>query len=237
MSDALRRSNPEVVSYVELVKQYSGSFNDAVRLVGDLSMEDIGLMNRLQQNSSLLYLKLQLVNDRMLLNLYEQLQFAEEEYLLTRQQSEKEKLFEIIVQLRSGIISRENLDIERQKSMLAYLEAHQGVAQQISKLDAKIRSRITSSDERAETVSNKLLDLTNEEILRAQQRIALTSELARKVLLGAMLVAMALAVIIGIILRSALKQLEVEQKKSDRLLLNSLPNHGAAQAKRADYCR
>ncbi|MGK7905007.1 MAG: adenylate/guanylate cyclase domain-containing protein [Hormoscilla sp.] len=234
VSDALRRSNPEVVSYVELVKQYSDSFNDAVRLVGDLSMDDIGLMNRLQQNSSLLYLKLQLVNDRMLLNLYEQLKFAEKEYLLTRQQSEKEKLFEIIAQLRSGIISRENIDVARQKSMLSYLEAHQEVAQEVSELDANIRSRITSSDDRAAAVSNKLIDLANEEILRAQKRIAKTSELARKVLLGAMLVALVLAVIIGIILRSALKQLEEEQKKSERLLLNILPKPIAERLKRQE---
>lgn len=234
VSDALRRSNPEVVSYVELVKQYSGSFNDVVRLVGDLSMDDIGLMNRLQQNSSLLYLKLQLVNDRMLLNLYEQLQFAEKEYLLTRQQSEKEKLLESIAQLRSGIISRENIDIARQRSMLSYLEEHQEVAQEVSELDAKIRSRITSSDERAEAVSDKLIELANEEILEAQERIAQTSELARRVLLGAMLVALVLAVIIGIILRSALKQLEVEQKKSDKLLLNILPKPIAERLKRQE---
>lgn len=233
VSDALRRSNPEVVSYVEMVKEYSGSFNDAVRLVGDLNMDDIGLIDRLYQNSSLLYHKLQLVNDRMLLGLYEQLQFAEKEYLLTRQQSEKEKLFEIIAQLRSGIISA-NIGIDRQTSMLSYLESHQVVAQEISELDAKIRSRITSSDDRAAAVSNKLIDLANEEILRAQNRIALTSELARKVLLGAMLVALVLAVIIGIILRSALKQLEVEQEKSERLLLNILPKPIAERLKQQE---
>lgn len=223
VSVALRRTHPEVVSYIELVKRYSRSFNESVGLVNSLSMEESGVIYQLQLNSSLLRDKLQLSRDPELMNLLSQLQLAEKEYLLTRQPAERENLNTVSDRLKNAIALSPRLNADRKTDAITYLNKYLAIAEQVSELDREIRERIVNFDDQAYLFSNRLIELANDEIQRAKDEIVLTSYWFGYLLLGAMVGALFLAIIIANVFRSALYQLEIEQEKSESLLRNILP--------------
>jgi adenylate cyclase len=223
VSDRLRHSNPELIEYEEKVRHYSDSFREAVGLVGILGEDQTGVLARADRKSELLHNILQIANEPELMALYNQMQTLEKEYLLKRSEPEKKSLFEAVVALRSAINNSLKLDISQKKQAQRYLGSYELESKEISSLDGDIQKISDTFDEQTATVSDKLITVSTEEVERARHQINLTS-IGSAVLLAASAVAtVALALAIRNAFQSALEQLEIEQEKSERLLLNVLP--------------
>ncbi len=223
VSATLRQSNPAVVSYEEMVQQYASSFREAVGLVGELGMDETGILARLQQNSQRVGDILDLAGDPELIKLYGQLQSREQEYLSDRQNPERVALYQAINQLQTAIRQSPNLSLERQLNALNALKAYQVLAQQIIRLDLEIRAQISQFDRQASELSSQLLEIARQEVQRGEYRINQTSQAATGLLVAALLLAVVFASAIAQEFVYALKQLEIEQAKSESLLLNILP--------------
>ncbi|MCT7976006.1 adenylate/guanylate cyclase domain-containing protein [Laspinema olomoucense] len=223
VSATLRQSNPSVVSYEEMVQQYASSFREAVGLVGELGMDETGILARLQQNSQRVGDILQLADDPELLELYTQLQSREQDYIRDRQNPERAALYQAIEQLQSAIKQSPNLSLERQLNALKALTDYQVLAQQIIRLDLEIRTQLSQFDRQAAELSAQLLEIARQEIQRGEYRINQTSQAATGLLVAALLLALVFASAIAQEFVYALKQLQIEQAKSESLLLNILP--------------
>ncbi|HEY9838389.1 MAG TPA: hypothetical protein V6D27_16010, partial [Vampirovibrionales bacterium] len=171
VSATLRQSNPAVVSYEEMVQQYASSFREAVGLVGELGMDETGILARLQQNSQRVGDILDLAGDPELIKLYGQLQSREQEYLSDRQNPERVALYQAINQLQTAIRQSPNLSLERQLNALNALKAYQVLAQQIIRLDLEIRAQISQFDRQANELSSQLLEIARQEVQRGEYRI------------------------------------------------------------------
>lgn len=90
-------------------------------------------------------------------------------------------------------------------------------------LDIEIHSRIKTFEKKADELSDHLIDLSNQEIQRARIQIEQTSLRATILLIASVVLALVLGAAIAEQFWWALKQLETEQEKSERLLLNILP--------------
>jgi class 3 adenylate cyclase len=223
VSDALRQSNPDVIAYVEMVQNYASSFKEAVALVGELGMDRTGVLSQLEQKSDLLLDTLQLAGESELIALYSQMQASEKQYLLERETSARQGLYKAVEDLREAIVRSPGLDVSRQVSALEELKDYEAVVEQIVMLDVEIRSQIEGFDRQAAEVSDKLLSVVADEVERARSQIAKTSRAASWLLVAALLAAVILASAIAQEFVFALRQLEIEQAKSERLLLNILP--------------
>lgn len=223
VSATLRQSNPAVVSYEEMVQQYAISFREAVGLVGELGMDKMGVVARLQQNSQRVGDILQLADDPELIELYQQLQFREEDYLNDRQNPERAALYKAIEELKTAIKQSSNLSTERQLSAINALNDYQEIAQKIIRLDLEIRTQISQFDRQASELSAQLLEIARQEIQQGEYRINQTSQAATGLLVASLLLALVFASAIAQEFIYALKQLEIEQAKSESLLLNILP--------------
>jgi len=62
VSRVLRRSTKDLQDYRERVEQYARNFNEAVGLVSDLGIENVGVLAKLEQNSVKLRDSFQLVD-------------------------------------------------------------------------------------------------------------------------------------------------------------------------------
>jgi len=223
VSDALRRSNPDILSYIGMVERYSSSFKEAVGLVSSLGIDNVGFLAQLEQNSTQLRDIIQLAQEPQLMVLYREMKKFEEEYLSKRQTAKIHKVSEAAGHLGQAIKASVKLDALQQTQSLEYLQKYESVVQEIVALDREIDSKVSSFDAQALEVSEKLLGLANKEVERARAQISQTSRIATVLLLAAVLGAVLLAGVIANVFATALQRLEAEQGKSERLLLNILP--------------
>ncbi|HLO47242.1 MAG TPA: adenylate/guanylate cyclase domain-containing protein [Kamptonema sp.] len=231
-SEGLRRSNPELVEYEEKVRHYSDNFREAVGLVAMLGEDQTGVLARADRKSELLRDTLQLASELELMALYNQMQALEKEYLLKRSEPERRSLSDAVTALREAIQRSKKLDPSQKEQAQRYLSGYELESKELATLDRDIRKISDTFDEQTATVSDKLLTVATEEVERARHQINLTSKGAA-VLLGLSAVAtVMLALAIRNSFQSALEQLEMEQEKSERLLLNVLPKAIADRLKR-----
>ncbi len=223
VSDALRRSNPDLVAYVEIIERYASSFKEAVALVGTLGIDDVGVLARLEQNSRLLHDTLQLSASSELMILYREMQSVEKEYLSNHQEDKIQAVYEAVERLRQGIQQAPQFNATQKAAAWEYLNAYELAIREIINLDAQIRSKISTFDEQAASISNKVIGLANSDVQRSRLEIARTSHLATMLQGMTVLAAVLLAGVIANIFATALKNLQAEQEKSERLLLNIFP--------------
>jgi len=235
VSAALRKSNPDLVAYAEIVAQYGASFREAVGLVRDLGIENVGLLAQLEQNASGLSDRFKLADTPELMVLYLEMQLFEKKYLLTPQEAKLNSLYEAAQQLRRGIILNSKLNTIERSQMLKALDAYELVAKQIVELNKIIDSKIRYNvDVDAKKVSDRLIGLANAEVERARSAIDRRIQTARVLLILAVGLALIVAAVVAKQFASALKTLAEEQAKSERLLLNILPAAIAQQLKQEE---
>jgi class 3 adenylate cyclase len=231
-SAVLRQSTPDLKVYREIVEQYSNNFHEAVGLVKDLGLENVGEIAQLEQNSARLSDNFQLTDAPELMVYYLQMQSFEKEYLSTRQLLKMQSVYEAAQRLRNGIRLSSKLNASQRAETLKYLDAYESGAKEIVKLNEEILGKIGKSGEvDAAVVSKKLLEVAKAEVERAGSAIDGKIEWATVLLVSAVLVAFLLAGAIARQFASALRALAVEQAKSERLLLNILPAPIAQQLK------
>ena len=235
VSAALRKSNPDLVAYAEIVAQYGASFREAVGLVRDLGIENVGLLAQLEQNASGLSDRFKLADTPELMVLYLGMQLFEKQYLLTPQEAKLNSLYEAVQQLRRGIILNSKLNTIERSQMLKALDAYELVAKQIVELNKIIDSKIRYNvDVDAKKVSDRLIGLANAEVERARSAIDRRIQTARVLLILAVGLALIVAAAVAKQFASALKTLAEEQAKSERLLRNILPAAIAQQLKQEE---
>lgn len=231
-SAVLRQSTPDLKAYREIVEQYASNFQEAVGLVKDLGLENVGEIAQLEQNSARLSDSFQLTDTPELMVYYLQMQSFEKEYLSTRQLPKMQSVYEAAQRLRNGIRLSSKLNASQRAETLKYLDAYESGAKEIVKLNEEILGKIGKSGEvDAAVVSKKLLEVAKAEVERAGSAIDGKIEWATVLLVSAVLVAFLLAGAIARQFASALRALAVEQAKSERLLLNILPAPIAQQLK------
>lgn len=235
VSDALRKSNPDLVAYAEIVEQYAASFREAVGLVRDLGIENVGLLAQLEQNASGLSDRFKLADTPELMVLYLEMQSFEKQYLLTPQEAKLNSWFQAVQQLRKGIILNSKLNTIDRSQMLKSLDDYESVTKQIVELNQKIDSKIKDDvDINAKKVSDRLIGVANTEVDRARLAIDTRIQTARVLLISAVILALMVAAAVAKQFFSALKKLSEEQAKSERLLLNILPPAIAQQLKQEE---
>ncbi len=235
VSAALRRSNPDLVAYSEIVEQYASSFREAVGLVRDLGIENVGLLAQLDQNATRLSDRFKLADTPDLMVLYLGMQAFEKQYIITPQEQKLKSWNDATQRLRQGILLNSKLNpIDRSQS-LKDLDAYESITKQIIELNKKILSKILEGvDVNAQKVSSRLIGLANAEVERARLAIDRKIETAKILLISSLVLALIVAAGVAKQFASALKTLAVEKAKSERLLLNILPPSIAQQLKQEE---
>lgn len=231
VSFTLSQANPDLIAYVEMVKRYGSSFKEAVGLVGALATDDVGVLARLEQTAAALYDMLMLADEPSLIVSFREMHALEKEYLSTRRSDKVQFIYNAAERLRQTIRLSQKLNWAQQAQSLAYLNSYEWLSRDIVKLDEAILRKISSFDAQAAEVSEKLLGLANAEIKRSRQRIAGTTQVATVLQIVAVLAALGLAAVIANVGATALRKLQLEQEKSERLLLNILPQPIAQRLK------
>ena len=229
-----RRSDPDLVEYVEIVEEYSRSFQETIGWVSNLGIDDVGVLEQLAQSLAMLNNRLQLADVEELLILSRQMESWQKEYLSTRQASTMELMYQAAKRLRERISVSPKLDGIERTQALRYLDAYVAIAEDIVKLDREILDKINNFDRQSQALSEKLVDLASKEADRATVAINTTSQTATVLLIAAVIFALIAAVIIAQQFASTLRTAAIEQAKSERLLLNILPEPIAERLKREE---
>lgn len=223
-SVAMRQTTPDLRDYRDKVTQYSANFQEAVGLVSQLGIDDVGKIAELKQNSAKLRDRFQLTNASELMVLYLEMQSSEQEYLSTRKESALKSMLNAIQQMETTINLSPKLDEVSRADALQALKAYESVAQEIVQLNQEILSKINKDvDGNSAEVSKKLLNVANAEVTRARLAIAMKIQAARVLLIAALISALIVGLAVAKQFKSALQTLAIEQMKSERLLLNILP--------------
>jgi|GEM_PF-303391 len=207
VSAALQQNSASLADYIPLVKLYAANFEEAVSLVAELEARNTGVLARLEQQATLLRNTVEAVDDPVLASLYWQIRTSEKEYLLTRQISRLAAARQLMAPLREAIELSPQLAAAQKKLALEYLATYESVAQELLTQDNQIRNLRSGFDLQAtalEPIFNQLIALVETEVEQARQQITLTSRAATAFLTGAVLSAVVLAALIGLLLNHSI---------------------------------
>ncbi len=223
LSHKLNQSYQDLKEYKTTIQTYYNSFNKIVKKVEDLGHAETGALAQNQQNFELLGDILQLSYNPELMELYDQMMAKEKAYLITHKFSEKQVLDQIISQIKTSINDELGLTLEEKERAKQYLASAESNLIAIRRLDEEIHKISDDFEGKSEEVSAKLLKFTTDEIKLARQEIQRKSQQMAIILGTSVLAMITLSALILNAFKFALKQLEIEQGKSEDLLLNILP--------------
>ena len=206
VSEALRDNDINLRFYLSAAARYSATFAETVELVTQLAASDTGAQARLVQTSTSLRQTLEMANEPTLLLAYREMQVLEKEYLVTRQRPFMQSAFNAIVPLENAI-GRSRLSPTQRAEASAALVLYRAIAEEILRLDVDIRNRFDEFDQQADAVdpiSEELIALANEEVLRERESMTRTARLAILLLALAVLAAVALAGFIAKVLHASI---------------------------------
>lgn len=221
----------DLIEYTQQIQQYQTNFQLAVRLVEDLGEDGVGLLARSEGTADLLGEALELADEPELMAFYNEMRAAEREYKLKNREEDKESLILAAEKLRSAIADSPGLSIEQKQTANEFLSLFESEAQQGSIRQEDVRAIGDTLDEETMALSDRLFDLATEEVELVREEIEKTSAQMRVLLLVAVVATAGCGVAIVSSFRSALEQLEEEREKSERLLLNVLPEAIAQRLK------
>lgn len=223
LSHKFHQNYQDLKEYKTTIQKYYNSFNQIVEKVKELGHAETGVLAENQQNFELLGDILQLSYNPDLMKLYDQMMAKEKAYLITHKFSEKQVLDQVIFQMKTSINDEFGLTQEEKERAKQYLENAESNLIKIRNLDDEIHKISDDFEEKSEDVSAKLLKFTTDEIKLARQEIQRKSQQMAMILGTSVLAMITLSSLIWTVFKSALKQLEIEQDKSENLLLNILP--------------
>jgi len=229
--DSLASDRQDLLKYTQKIQQYQSDFRQAVRLVGDLGEDGIGLLARTERAGDLLKDVLQLADESELISSYNEMRVAEQEYGLNNREEDKTALALAIEKLSEAIADSPGLSSEQKQTANEFLWVFESETQQSSIRKEDVRAIGDTLDEQTSALSDRLFDFANQEVERARLQIERTSGHMTVLLFVAVVAAGGFGVAIVSSFRSALEQLEEEREKSERLLLNVLPEAIAERLK------
>ncbi len=230
-SHKLHHSHDDLLAYDQSIEQYNQEFNQADDLAADLGIQNNSIIQANQEVIQLLHDNIKNAGNPDLMDLYHDLIASEKSYLFTRKKPEKEQLNRVIKQLKQMIDQEPYLTFEEREKAQEYLDISESNFTKISLLEEEIRQISDRFNQESEMVSNQLFTLSNEEVQLAHQDIKRTAQQMTIILTGSVIAMVTLSIMIWQSFQSALKQLEVEQEKSESLLLNILPESIAQRLK------
>jgi class 3 adenylate cyclase len=213
----------DLLEYTQKIQEYQSNFRQAIRLVGDLGEDGVGLLARTERAGDWLKNVLQLADEPELISDYNEMQVAEQKYRLNNREEDKTALALAVEKLREAIADSQGLSVEQKQTANEFLSVFESEAQQSYIRKEDVRAIGDTLDRQTSAFSDRLFDFANQEVERARLQIEQTSEQMTVLLLVAVVAAGGFGVAIVSSFRSALEQLEEEREKSERLLLNVLP--------------
>lgn len=200
VSDALRATDIDLNFYLSAANRFSDTFDEAVTLVALLADEETGLQPALAQQSSSLAQILEASGDAELMILYREMQLFEKDYFANQKRPFMQSAFNTAVSLRQAILQTTGLSTEEKEQATQWLDSYLATAAEILTLDVAIRSKTNEFDLQAEAlepISLELLELANDEVQRADARIAQVNQLAFGIFLFAVVICLLLAIFIA----------------------------------------
>ncbi len=231
LSRRLHKSHDELLAYDRTIEQYHQEFQQADALAEELGSENIGIIKKNQEILQRLHENLQGSGTLEIMAVYHDLIASQQAYFLTRKPLEKQKLNQVLNQLEAEIEQDWYLSFYQQDRAQEDLALFQSNFKNISTLENKISEISDQFQQESDAISQQLLTLSNEEVQLARQDISITSQQMTVILTSAIIAMMTLSAVIWNSFQLALKQLAVEQEKSERLLLNILPEPIAQRLK------
>ncbi|MDJ0556211.1 MAG: adenylate/guanylate cyclase domain-containing protein [Microcoleaceae cyanobacterium MO_207.B10] len=231
ISEEWYKSHPDLIEYTEKIEEYKDKFKEAVRLVRDLGEDYTGGFALTDQKAELLGEILLLADDSGLISLYNQMLAAEKEYWLKSNPEKKQSLNQKIENLKVAIRESQFLDDEQKDTAFRFLNSYQLQAKESSQNAQNINDISDDFDRQTTIICNKLFNIAAQEVEEASFYIENTSKKMSLFLLLAVFATLGLGLVITNLFKSALEQLQGEQEKSEKLLLNVLPKPIAERLK------
>ena len=229
--ESFASNREDLLEYTQKIQQYQSNFRQAVRLVGDLGEDGVGLLARTERAGDFLKEVLQLADEPELISSYNEMRVAEQEYRLNNREEDKTALALAVQKLSEAIADSPGLSIEQKQTANEFLSVFESETQQSYVRKEDVRAIGDTLDEQTSALSDRLFDFATQEVERARLQIEQTSGHMTVLLLVAVVAAGGFGVAIVSSFRSALEQLEEEREKSERLLLNVLPEAIAQRLK------
>jgi len=179
VTSSLKDTDVNLNLFVSSAERYEQTFIEAVELVTQLADENNGLQGKLDDLGRQGRRAIQSL-DIEWRQQYQALRLAEKEYLITRQRPYMQSAINILVDLEQKILEDREIDPQQKSTLLNLIESYKYTGEELVKVDNEIQSKFRDFDLQAETIdqiSGELVQLTNQEVIQAKQRVEKASEL------------------------------------------------------------
>jgi PAS domain S-box-containing protein len=209
VSDALQSSDINLNLYLFTTQRYAETFNETLDLVTVLADDKTGLLAQLSVNSNSLHLALSQIGEDAWLDVYRDMLLNEKDYMITRQRSYIQSIYNLATTLSQQIEASASLSGAQKDTVLTALGAYTTVAENIVTQDAAIRAKFNDFDLQAQSVdpiSADLIVLAEAEVTRARAQVDQTNRLVTLALGITTLLSLALISLIAYVLNQSITQ-------------------------------
>ncbi len=229
-SMALRQSNQNVRSYLEVVEDYARNFRQALQIIGDLNLENVGKLAELNLLSRRIQEQLRLAESQDLVTAYQDFQNIVRSYVAIKQENALNTVIQRLQKLRESTLSmiRSTERPRFEQLLTSYEKTIRDIFQAITEIDGKLQGL----NEQTQPLSQNLLNIADQEVARARLQIDQINDRSRILLIISAGGALMVAWMIAQLFLAALRTVQVEKSKSEQLLLNILPSPIAERLKR-----
>lgn len=195
----LRESLRDLTLYQSTAERYSAIFHETMLLVSRLVDPDTGLETQFLGVLEQLGETVQISTDSQVQALYDEMRTSSEYYLLTRERPRLQASINSATQLRTAIDQDASLSPTQKTVAEAHIATYQELSEDLVVLDEAIRRVSRDFEVQAETfdpITANLVEHTNQEVARVQNRIDMINQYAILALVISTLGALVLAAVI-----------------------------------------
>ncbi len=211
ISSALRQSGGSLTGYSFLAAQYATDFAEAVDLI---TMQSAALI-RGRENFT--HLNEIVGSDPALNDLYRQIHSREDEYWLTRREATWQSGLSLLPAFNQAIEQSPQLSPSQKQAAQTWLKGYETATKEFLRLENRLhslRSKFQRQINALEPLATQLIDITNQEVEHARQKITQTTYLATGILVMTVLIAVVLALLVAVVLNRGVTRSIIKLKNT-----------------------
>ncbi|HBR00204.1 MULTISPECIES: ATP-binding protein [unclassified Roseofilum] len=212
VSNSLKETDVDINLFVASAEHYETTFMEAVELVTRLAEEGKGLKDQLDHLGNEGKQAIESL-DIQWREQYQALRLAQKEYLITRQRRHMRSTFKILLELEKKILEDSTINQQQKNTLLNILASYKNTAEEILKVDSEIQAKFSDFDLQAKNIdriSGQLIELTNQEVLKAEKKVDEASELIYYILSFSVLLGLLFVTIIARLFQKGITEKIIE---------------------------
>ncbi|MDQ7037316.1 MAG: ATP-binding protein [Anaerolineae bacterium] len=200
ISTGINEGEVNIDLFLSAAERNADIFLDAVDTITLLSAPETGLESQLLTTADTIHNAIEELEDEVALELFYEMHLADRTYMLLRQRPDMQSAFNRMAQLRQRLDTLADIDTTTKADINGLLGEYTRLGNEIIAADVILQSHFNDFELQVgiiDPISEQLVNLANQEVVRARQEIAETSTLSNQIQIASSLLAVVVTLLVA----------------------------------------